>query len=172
MAVRPARPEDAEAVARIYAHWVRTSAATFDEVAPSAAETAARIAATQAAGLPFLVAEAGGRVEGHGRLSAYRTRPAYRFTVESSVYVDPAALGRGHGRALLERLLEEARRAGLREVVAVVAVTEDPASVALHRACGFREAGRLERVGFKFGRWHDTLLLQRSLALPPAPAEL
>jgi phosphinothricin acetyltransferase len=163
VAVRPARPQDAEAVARIYAHWVRTSAATFDEVAPSAAETAATIDAAAAAGLPFLVAETGGRVEGHGRLSAYRARPAYRFTVEDSVYVDPAALGRGHGRALLERLLEEARGAGLREVVAVVAVTEDPASVALHRACGFREAGRLERVGFKFGRWHDTLLLQRSL---------
>jgi phosphinothricin acetyltransferase len=169
VAVRHARPGDADAVARIYAHWVATSAATFDEVAPSAAETAAKIDATRAAGLPFLVAETGGRVEGHGALSTYRPRPAYRFTVEDSVYVDPSARGRGHGRALLERLLEEARRAGLREVVAVVAVTEDAASVALHRACGFREVGRLERVGCKFGRWHDTLLLQRSLAPPPGP---
>ena len=166
MAVRHAVPQDAEAVARIYAHWVRTSAATFDEVPPTAGEVAERIAAAGAAGLPFLVAEAEGRIAAYGALSPYRQRPAYRFTVEVSLYADPAARGRGHGRAVLERLLDGAQRAGLREVVAVVAVTDDPASVALHRACGFREAGRLERVGFKFGRWHDTLLLQHSLAPP------
>jgi L-amino acid N-acyltransferase YncA len=161
--IRPAQRADAAAIAAIYAHYVATSAATFDESPAGPDEFAAKIAAAGSAGLPFVVAEDAGEVAGYAYLGAYRPRPAYRYTVENSVYVAPEARGRGVGRALLERLIDDGSRAGVREVVAVIAVTGDAASVALHRACGFREAGRLTAVGFKFGRWHDTLLMQRSL---------
>jgi L-amino acid N-acyltransferase YncA len=162
--VRPAELADAAGVAAIYAHYVVTSAVTFDESAPASEEMADKIASVTSATLPFLVAETEGRVGGYAYLSPYSDRSAYRYTVESSVYVAPDARGRGVGRALLERLLAEAEPAGVREVIAIIAVTDDPASVALHRVCGFREAGRLEAVGFKHGRWHDTLLMQRSLS--------
>jgi L-amino acid N-acyltransferase YncA len=164
MTIRAAEPDDAPAIAAIYAHYVAQSAATFDETAPSADAFADMIASVRAANLPFLVGELDGAVGGYGYLTPYKPRSAYRYTVENSVYVAPEARGRGIGRALLERLLAEAQQGGVREVVAVIAVTEDPASVALHRALGFREAGRLEAVGFKHGRWHDTVLMQLSLA--------
>ena len=160
MGIRFAEPADAPAIAAIYAHWVETSAATFDEV-PLPAETfAERIAAAEH---PFLVAEDDGRLAGYAYVAPYKPRSAYRYTLESSVYVAAEARGRGIGRALLERLLAEAERAGAREVIAIIAVTDDPASVELHRAFGFRDAGRLEAVGFKHGRWYDTVLMQRSL---------
>jgi L-amino acid N-acyltransferase YncA len=162
--VRPAQPADAPRIADIYAHYVATSAATFDETPPGSEEMAATMARIVATGLPFLVSETRGAVDGYGYLSPYRPRAAYRYTVESSVYVAPEARGRGLGRALLEGLLAEAQQAGLHEVVAVIAVTDDPASVALHRTCGFSDAGLLKRVGFKHGRWLDTLFMQRSLS--------
>ncbi|MGH2716536.1 MAG: GNAT family N-acetyltransferase [Thermoleophilaceae bacterium] len=165
MIVRTAEPADAAGVAAIYAHYVATSAVTFDESAPGSEATADKIASITSATLPFLVAEAQGRVVGYAYLSPYIGRSGYRHTVETSVYVASDARGRGVGRALLERLLAEGEQVGVREVIAIIAVTDDPASVALHRACGFVEAGRLEGVGFKQGRWHDTLLMQRSL--PP-----
>jgi phosphinothricin acetyltransferase len=162
--VRPAAPADADAIAAIYAHYVETSAVTFDETAPAADHFAARIASATEAGLPFLVAETHGDVSGYAYLAPYKERSAYRHTAEDSVYVAADARGRGVGRSLLERLLDEGALAGVREVVAIITVTDDLASVALHRACGFREAGRLTAVGHKHGRWHDTLLMQRSLA--------
>ena len=158
--IRPAKPEDAPAIAEIYAHYVETSAVTFEESTPTVEETAERIASSR---LPFLVAELDGRVRGYAYLSPYIERSAYRHTAQDSVYVAPDARGAGLGRALLEQLLAEGERAGVKEVVAIIAVTDDPASTKLHRAFGFREAGRLERVGFKLGRWNDTLLMQRSL---------
>lgn len=164
MIVRPATPADAPRIAAIYAHYVATSAATFDETAPGPEVVAGRIAEAGAAGLPFVVAERDGHVDGYAYLSRYHARSAYRFTVESSVYVDSAARGGGIGRTLLEHLLAEGGRLGLREVVAIIAVTDDPASIGLHRTCGFQDAGRLERVGFKHGRWLDVVLLQRPLA--------
>jgi phosphinothricin acetyltransferase len=100
---------------------------------------------------------------GYAYLAPYHERSAYRHTAEDSVYVAPDARGRGVGGQLLARLLQEGAAAGVREVVALIAVTDDPASLSLHRALGFREAGRLERVGLKHGRWRDVLLLQRSL---------
>jgi L-amino acid N-acyltransferase YncA len=160
--IRPADPADAEAIAAIYGHYVATSAATFDETPPSAEEVAATVAA---AGLPFLVAEEDGRVQGYAYLAPYKERSAYRHTAECSVYVADAARGRGIGRALLERLLAEAPGAGVREVFAIIAVTDGEASIALHRACGFADAGRLTAVGYKHDRWHDTVLMQRSLRL-------
>jgi phosphinothricin acetyltransferase len=159
--VRPAEPADAVAVAAIYAHYVATSAATFDEEPPGAEEIAAKIASAR---LPYLVAEADGRVEGYAYLAAYNERSAYRYTAECSVYVAPDSRGRGLGRALMRQLLADGERAGIREVVAIIGTTGGEASVALHRACGFREVGLLRAVGFKHDRWHDTLLMQRSLS--------
>ena len=164
MIIRTAETADAAGIAAIYAHYVATSAATFEESAPGSEEIAKRIASIKSAPLPFLVAETQGRVAGYAYLSPYIGRSAYRYAVENSVYVASEARGQGIGRALLERLLAEGAHLGVREVIAIIAVTDDPASVALHRGCGFREAGRLEAVGFKHGRWLDTVLMQRSLA--------
>jgi L-amino acid N-acyltransferase YncA len=164
MDLRPAEPADATAIAAIYAHYVTQTVATFDEAAPSAEYFADKILDVRSASLPFLVADERGEVSGYGYLAPYKPRSAYRHTVENSVYVAPGARGRGIGRALLERLLAEAQQGGVREVIAIIALTDDPASVALHRALGFQEVGRLESVGFKHGRWHDTVLMQRSLA--------
>jgi L-amino acid N-acyltransferase YncA len=163
MRVRPAEPADAAAVAAIYAHYVETSAATFEEEAPGSDEIARRMASVQGTGLPYLVAELDGEVAGYAYLARYHQRSAYRRTAEASVYVAPDSHRRGIGRALMERLLEEGARAGVRQVIAIVGVTEDPAPLALPLAFGFREVGRLEAVGFKHGRWYDTVLLQRAL---------
>ena len=123
----------------------------------------AKIERIGAVPLPFLVAETDGEIDGYAYLSPYNERSAYRHTAECSVYVAPERRAGGVGRALMERLLEEGQRLGVREVIAIVGVTDDPAPLALPRALGFREAGTLERVGFKFGRWYDTVLMQRSL---------
>lgn len=165
MRLRTASPADAARIAEIYAHYVETSVATFDEVAPAPEAMAEKIDATLGAGLPFLVAGPdGGRVDGYAHLSPFHTRPAYRRTAEVSVYVADGARGGGLGRALLEGLVAGARqRTELRELIARIADTGEPASLALHRACGFRDAGLLESVGFKHGRWVDVRLLQRSL---------
>ncbi|HSK98303.1 MAG TPA: GNAT family N-acetyltransferase [Euzebyales bacterium] len=162
VAVRPATAHDLDAIARIYARYVTTSTATFEVEPPTTAEWRARLEAITARGLPFLVAEVGGGVAGYAYCGPWRTRPAYRFTVENSVYVDAELTGRGIGRALMDELLRACRQAGIREVIAVV--TDGHAgSLALHRRSGFVEVGRLTRVGHKHGRWLDTLLLQRSL---------
>jgi phosphinothricin acetyltransferase len=158
--IRAAEPADAARIAEIYAHYVETSTATFDETAPDASAMAEKIASAE---LPFLVAEIDGAVQGFGYLAAYHPRSAYRHTAEWSVYVADEARGRGTGRALLERLLAEAQAAGVRELIAIIGVTDGDASVALHRKLGFEEAGLLRAVGFKHGRWHDTVLMQRSL---------
>ena len=160
MKIRAAEPPDAARIAEIYAHYVATSAVTFDETEPAPEEFADRIAASN---LPFLVAERDGAVEGYAYLTPYKERSAYRHTAECSVYVADEARGHGTGRRLLERLLAEAPGAGVREVVAIIGVTGDPASIALHRSCGFAEKGTLERVGYKQGRWWDTVLMQRSV---------
>ncbi len=175
--IRPATAEDAAAIAAIYAHYVEHSVATFDLTAPDAAWWWAKIADLDAAGWPFLVAEdrevAGDReiAEGRGAVAGFayvapwRVKPAYRQTVEDTVYLAPGRTGRGIGRALMGALLERARAAGARQVIAVVADGGDPSSVRLHAAFGFTEAGRLRAVGFKHGRWLDTLLLQADLTV-------
>ena len=160
MRIRPAEPTDAGRIAEIYGHYVATSTATFDEEPPEEHDVAARIASAR---LPFLVADTGERVDGYAYLAPYHSRGAYRHTAEWSVYVAPEARGQGIGRALLERLLVEAESACVRELIAIIGVTDGEQSVALHRALGFEEAGLLKAVGFKHGRWHDTVLMQRSL---------
>jgi len=159
--LRTATPADAEAIAAIFAHYVSSSVATFEETPPTADQWRARLAELAASGLPVLVAELDGAVAGFAYASPWRPKPAYRHTVEDTVYLAPHSRGRGLGRLLLDALLEACAAAGLRQVIAVIADTGDPASAALHYRCGFTEVGRLSEVGHKHGRWVDTLLLQR-----------
>jgi phosphinothricin acetyltransferase len=162
--VRRTTSEDLEAIGAIYAHHVQTGVATFELTAPDAAEWQRRLQAVTAAGLPFLTATLDDRIAGYAYCGPWKSRPAYRHTVEDSIYVAPDAAGRGIGGLLLDALLVDCARAGVREVIAVIVDAEGDASLALHRNRGFTDAGRLTAVGFKHGRWLDTVLLQRSLA--------
>jgi phosphinothricin acetyltransferase len=178
--VRAAVPADAEPVAAIFAHYVATSVATFEEVAPTAADWRRRLGELAARNLPFLVAEArvagngmgeagagvggdGGFVCGFAYASPWRPKSAYRHTVEDTVYLSPGCTGRGIGSALLGTLLAGCAAAGARQVIAVIADTGSDASAALHRRFGFTQAGLLSGVGRKHGRWIDTLLMQKEL---------
>jgi L-amino acid N-acyltransferase YncA len=161
--LRPALPGDLAAIAAIYGPEVRHGTATFELEPPGAVELGRRLAKVRAAGLPWLVAELDGRVGGYAYAAPYRDRPAYRFTVEDSVYLAAWARGRGVGQGLLDAVIEAARDAGMRQMVAVIGDSANVASVRLHRACGFAEVGTFRGVGFKFGRWLDTVLMQRSL---------
>ncbi len=164
--LRTATSADTEAIAEIFAHYVTTSVATFEETPPTAGQWRSRLAELAASGLPVLVAEVDGTVVGYAYASPWRPKPAYRHTVEDTVYLAPGRQGQGLGRLLLDALLEACAAAGVRQVIAVIADTGDPASAALHYRCGFTEAGRLSEVGHKHGRWVDTLLLQRPLNPP------
>ena len=168
--VRPASRPDLSRIEEIYAHYVRHSLATFETEVPDASWWLARFEAITAAGWPFLVAVDGDEVLGYAYVAQYRPRPAYGRTVEDSIYVAPGAGGRGVGTALLSALLAAAAEAGAREVVAVVASQDTEASQALHARAGFVEVGRLRGVGFKLGRWSDTILLQLSLPRGPEPS--
>ncbi len=161
--VRPATPADLGPVAGILAFYVTNTTATFEEEPPGVPQWRQRLADLTERKLPFLVAEAAGTVAGYAYASPWRPKPAYRHTVEDSVYLAPGQRGRGLGRLLLESLLAGCADAGVRQVIAVIADSGDPASAALHRACGFADAGRLSQVGFKHGRWIDTVLMQREL---------
>lgn len=163
-AIRPAQVGDAPAIAAIYAFHVANGTASFDTVPRSESETAARLADCVERGWPFLVAEQDGAVVGYAYASQFRDRPAYASTCENSIYVSPAHVGQGIGRALLSTLIQAAEKAGFRQMIAVIGGAE-PASAALHRNAGFVEAGRMRSVGRKFGRWLDTLYMQ--LALGP-----
>jgi L-amino acid N-acyltransferase YncA len=161
--VRAAAPADLRQIAAIYAHYVTTSVATFEEVPPTAAHWRRRFDDLAAQNLPFLAAEADAAVCGYAFASLWRPKPAYRHTVEDTVYVAPSCTGRGLGSALLGALLTACDLAGARQVIAVIADTGSEASVTLHRRFGFAYAGRLRRVGYKHGRWIDTVLMQREL---------
>jgi phosphinothricin acetyltransferase len=147
--------------------------ASFEEVPPDLAETRRRYAAVRSAGCPYLVAPlAGGGIAGYGYASSYRGRPAYRYTVEDSLYVAPDQAGRGLGRTLLGALIAECTALGYRQMVAVVGDSANAPSIHLHEALGFRRVGTLQAVGYKFGRWVDSVILQRPLGggatAPPA----
>ena len=163
MAIRAARPDDAGAIARIYGHYVLHGTAPFEEVPPSAEEMRDRIKALIARGFPVLVAEAGDGVVGYALAGPYRDRAAYRHTVEDSVYLKPGHEGRGIGFALLARLIAECRARGFRQIVSIIGGSENRALVALHLRAGFRHVGVFERVGVKFGRELDTVLMQLDL---------
>ncbi|MBB5980303.1 N-acetyltransferase family protein [Kribbella solani] len=156
-------PGELSAIAAIMSHYVRNTVVTFIESPPTVSDWAERYWDLAARGLPFLVAEADGDVVGFAYAAPWRPKSAYRHTVENSIYLSPAATGLGIGTALLERLIERSAAAGCRQLIAVIVDAGDPASAKLHRRHGFSDAGRLHAVGFKHGRWLDTMLLQRSL---------
>jgi L-amino acid N-acyltransferase YncA len=162
LSVRAAVAADLPAIAEIYAHYVTSSVATFDESPP--ADWDQRLVR----GLPFVVATSGADVLGYSYASPWKPKNAYRYTVEDAVYVAPGHGGQGLGTMLLGALLDSCQRAGIQQVIAVIADGNGngKASVALHRRFGFEPAGTLRAVGFKFGRWLDTSLLQRTLGLP------
>ncbi|HEX4096436.1 MAG TPA: GNAT family N-acetyltransferase [Caulobacteraceae bacterium] len=162
MRLRPAEPEDVPAIQAIYAHHVLHGLGTFEEVPPSPAEMAERCAAVVDRGLPWLVAE-DGDVLGYAYAGPFRTRAAYRFTVEDSVYVAEAARGKGVGRALLAAIIAECETMGLRQMVGVIGDSGNAASIALHRACGFELNAIVPAVGWKHGRWVDVVWMQRAL---------
>lgn len=161
--IRRATPGDLKAVAEISAHYVTHTVATFDETPRTIAEWRRWLDDLTGRGLPFLVADLAGDVAGYAYAGPWRPKPAYRFSVEDTVYVAPGRLGQGLGTALLGSLVTACVTAGMRQMIAVIADSGDPGSVALHRRFGFTEAGRLTGVGFKHGRWIDTLLMQRPL---------
>ncbi|BBP95860.1 N-acetyltransferase [Burkholderia sp. SFA1] len=161
--VRDAASGDFDAIARIYSHYVEHALATFEETAPSADDMRARHAAIAAAGLPYLVAELDGAVAGYAYASAYRPRSAYRHTIEDSVYVADGHGGRGIGLALMQSLIERCERGPWRQMIAVIGNSGNAASIALHARLGFEHVGVLRRVGFKHGRWVDSVLMQRAL---------
>jgi phosphinothricin acetyltransferase len=163
VSIRPATSADLPAITRIYAHAVNQGTASFELDAPNEAEMARRMRALIEGGFPYLAAEAAGGLLGYAYAGPYRTRPAYRFTVEDSVYVDPGAQRRGVGRALLDRLIVESEHRGFRLMIAVIGDSDQKPSIELHRAAGFDMAGTLCNVGYKFDRWLDTVLMQRAL---------
>ncbi len=156
-------PEDLPAIGGIYAHHVRSGVATFETTPPDQQEWARRFHAVADAGLPFVTAEIEGAIAGFAYCVQWKSRPAYRHTVEDSIYVAPDTVGRGVGGRLLDALLAGCCDAGIRQVIAVIVDDDAGASLALHRNRGFVDAGRLTSVGFKHGRWLDTVLLQRSI---------
>jgi phosphinothricin acetyltransferase len=163
MIIREATPEDAEALAAIYGDAVLHGFGTFEEEAPDAAEMDARRRAITARGLPYLVAEADGVVLGFAYAGPFRTRAAYRYTLEDSVYVAPGAAGRGVGKALLTAVIAACEALGVRQLIAVVGDSGNTASLALHKSLGFEQTGIGHSVGFKHGRWVDIVQLQRAL---------
>ncbi len=161
--LRDAAEADLVAVQTIYAHHVRHGLASFEEAPPSVEELIARRAAVVAMGLPYLVAEREGVIVGYSYATAYRARAAYRFTVEESVYVAEGFGGQGIGTALLRALITRCEAGLWRQMVAVIGDSANTPSIALHRRMGFRPVGRLCSVGFKFGRWVDSVMMQRAL---------
>jgi len=151
------------AAASIYEHFVRTSTATFELTPPNVPEMCRRRRTVLERGLPYLVAERSRRVVGYCYASRYRARSAYRFTLEDSIYVDAAEVGRGIGRALLSTLLERCCELGYRQMVAVIGGSDQWPSIRLHETLGFTRTGLLPAVGFKFGSWIDCVLMQRAL---------
>ena len=161
--MRPALPDDLPAIQAIYSHHVLTGLASFEEAPPSAAELGRRYDEVIAKELPYLVADFGGSVAGFGYCAPYRARSAYRYALEDSVYVRPDAQGRGVGSALLAELIRRCEALGYRQLIAVIGDSGHAASIGLHESQGFLRVGTLRSVGFKFGRWVDSVLMQRPL---------
>ena len=161
--LRPAAESDIDAIQRIYAHHVATGFASFEELPPDADEMRRRWRAIADLGLPYIVADSAGAIAGFAYAGPYRPRTAYRFAVEDSIYLDPAFQGRGIGRSLLAALIEQSTGLGKRQMIAVIGDSANAASIGLHRSLGFLDTGVFRSVGFKFGRWVDSVLMQRAL---------
>jgi L-amino acid N-acyltransferase YncA len=161
--IRPAIAADLPFVTEIYADAVRFGTATFELVPPDLAEMTRRFQALTDSGFPYFVALLDGHVAGYAYAGPYRPRPAYRFTVENSVYLQPAIHRRGIGQQLLQRLITECAARGFRQMIAVIGDLANAASIGVHAACGFQMIGTHPNVGLKFGRWLDTVMMQREL---------
>jgi L-amino acid N-acyltransferase YncA len=161
--IRAAAAADLPAITEIYDHAVRYGTATFELIPPDLTEMTRRFEILMDGGFPYLVAALEGRVVGYAYAGAYRPRPAYRFTVENSVYLQPAIHRRGIGLQLLQRLIAESERRGYRQMIAVVGDSANAGSIGVHTKCGFQMIGTHPDVGFKFGRWLDTVMMQRAL---------
>jgi L-amino acid N-acyltransferase YncA len=161
--IRPAAVADLPAITGIYDHAVRLGTATFELIPPDLAEMTRRYAVLMEGGFPYLVAALEGRVVGYAYAGAYRPRPAYRFTVENSVYLEPSIHRQGIGLQLLQRLIGDCERRGHRQMIAVIGDSANAGSIGLHARCGFQMIGTHPNVGFKFGRWLDTVMMQRAL---------
>jgi phosphinothricin acetyltransferase len=158
--IRPATEADAEGIAAVFAPYATDSVVTFETAPLSPEQWRAKIRESE---LPFLVLARDGEILGYALAAPWRPKPAYRFSAETTIYLSPTATGRGHGRRLLDELLKRCAEAGVRQAIAVIVDSGNPASRNLHRAAGFVDAGVLRRVGFKHDRWLDTLLMQREL---------
>jgi phosphinothricin acetyltransferase len=171
--IRPSHDLDLPAVTAIYAHHVLHGTGTFETTPPTEAEMATRRAEVLARGLPWLVAEEDSRVLGFAYCQWFKPRPAYRFSAEDSIYVHPDAQGRGLGRSMLAELAAQAQAAGIRKLLAVIGDSANAASIGVHRAMGFTSAGAFKSCGWKFGRWLDIVLMEKSLgegdSTPPEP---
>jgi L-amino acid N-acyltransferase YncA len=161
--IRPAAEADLPFVTDIYAHAVRYGTATFELIPPDLAEMTRRFRALMDGGFPYFVAALDGRVVGYAYAGAYRPRPAYRFTVENSVYLEPAIHRRGIGLQLMQHLIEACEARGYRQMIAVIGDSANSGSIGVHTRCGFQMIGTHPDVGLKFGRWLDTVMMQLSL---------
>jgi L-amino acid N-acyltransferase YncA len=161
--IRPAAVADLPFITEIYDHAVRFGTATFELIPPDLPEMTRRFGALMDGGFPYLVATLEGRLVGYAYAGAYRPRPAYRFTVENSVYLEPATHRRGIGLQLLQRLIAESTSRGYRQMIAVIGDSANAASIGVHARTGFEMIGTHPNVGFKFGRWLDTVMMQRAL---------
>ncbi len=164
MRLRDATAADLPAMTAIYAHHVAHGTGTFEEEAPVEADMAVRLAKTQAAGCAWLVAaDDDGAIAGYAYFTPFRDRSAYRFCAENSVYVRDGVRGQGVGKALVAELLARAEARGFRQMIAVIGDTENAGSIGLHASLGFRHAGVIHAVGWKFGRWLDVVFMQKAL---------
>ena len=161
--IRPSCDDDVAAITAIYGHHVLHGVASFEEVPPSEAEMARRRAEIVGRGFPYVVGERDGKIVGYCYTGPYRTRVGYRFSVEDSIYIDPSEVGRGIGRALLAQVIERSTELGYRQMIAVIGGSETLPSIRLHAALGFTHIGLFPGIGFKFGRWIDSVYMQRAL---------
>lgn len=161
--IRPSKAADMAVIAEIYGYHVHNGLASFELLAPSIDEMTQRRADVIARKFPYLVAEFDGRMVGYAYASLYRSRPAYRHTLEDSVYVHKDFAGRGIGKALLDALIEASAKSGARQMIAVIGDSANRGSIKLHAACGFKRTGTLKAVGFKFGKWVDSVIMQRDI---------
>ncbi|HUK19422.1 MAG TPA: GNAT family N-acetyltransferase [Bryobacteraceae bacterium] len=162
--IRPAEAADLPAITAIYGYHVLHGTASFETEPPPLEEMARRHSEVVRHGLPYLVAELTGEVVGFAYAAPYRPRPAYRFTVEDSVYIRDDHAGKGLGRSLLGALLRLCEQAGSKQMIATIGDSQNTASIRLHRTAGFEHVGVLRNVGLKFGRWLDTVIMQKALA--------
>jgi L-amino acid N-acyltransferase YncA len=161
--IRPSRDTDLPAITAIYGHHVLHGTGTFETDPPTEAEMTARRADVLAKGLPYLVAEDGGRLLGYAYCQWFKPRPAYRFSAEDSIYLHPDAQGKGLGKALLAELERQAEAAGIRKLIAVIGDSGNQGSVGVHRTLGFEPVGVIQSCGWKFGKWLDIVLMEKQI---------